>query len=98
MKNEKLLKFVNAKIAEFENVKHWVKLCELERENADLKDEIESLKNEIERLTFLGTGETEKELVVSTLKKCQGDKMKAAKVLGITVKTLYVKLHEWKIE
>lgn len=98
MKNEKLLKFVNAKIAEFENVKHWVQLCELERENADLKDEIESLKNEIERLTFLGAGELEKELVVSTLQKCRGDKMKAAKVLDMTVKTLYLKLHEWKIE
>jgi Nif-specific regulatory protein len=43
-------------------------------------------------------GELEKNHIMSTLENLTGNKTKSAKVLGITVKTLYNKLHSYGIE
>jgi DNA-binding NtrC family response regulator len=41
-------------------------------------------------------GEAEKRLIMATLTQCAGDKKKAAEVLGISLKTLYNRLNEYK--
>ena len=41
-------------------------------------------------------GETERRLILATLEDCEGDKKKAAEVLGISLKTLYNRLNEYK--
>ncbi|MCZ6788267.1 MAG: helix-turn-helix domain-containing protein, partial [Planctomycetota bacterium] len=42
--------------------------------------------------------ETEKDLILETLKKTGGNKTQAAKLLGIGVRTLYRKLEEYESE
>jgi two-component system, NtrC family, response regulator AtoC len=39
--------------------------------------------------------EIERRLILATLEQCEGDKKKAAKVLGVSVKTLYNRLNEF---
>jgi two-component system, NtrC family, response regulator HydG len=41
-------------------------------------------------------GEAERRLILATLEECEGDKKKAAEVLGISLKTLYNRLNEYK--
>ena len=41
-------------------------------------------------------GEVEQRLILATLEDCEGDKKKAAEVLGISLKTLYNRLNEYK--
>jgi DNA-binding NtrC family response regulator len=41
-------------------------------------------------------GEVEQRLILATLEDCEGDKKKAAEVLGISLKTLYIRLNEYK--
>ena len=41
-------------------------------------------------------GEAERRLILATLEHCDGDKKKAAEVLGISLKTLYNRLNEYK--
>jgi DNA-binding NtrC family response regulator len=41
-------------------------------------------------------GEAERRLILATLEDCEGDKKKAAEVLGISLKTLYNRLNEYK--
>jgi two-component system response regulator AtoC len=41
-------------------------------------------------------GEAERRLILATLEDCEGDKKKAADVLGISLKTLYNRLNEYK--
>ncbi len=41
-------------------------------------------------------GEAEKRIIMATLGQCGGDKKKAAEVLGISLKTLYNRLNEYK--
>ena len=41
-------------------------------------------------------GEVEQRLILATLVDCEGDKKKAAEVLGISLKTLYNRLNEYK--
>ena len=41
-------------------------------------------------------GEAEQRLILATLEDCEGDKKKAAEVLGISLKTLYNRLNEYK--
>ncbi|MBK7368941.1 MAG: helix-turn-helix domain-containing protein [Candidatus Eisenbacteria bacterium] len=36
---------------------------------------------------------TERRLILATLAQCGGDKKRAAKILGISLKTLYNRLH-----
>jgi two-component system response regulator AtoC len=42
--------------------------------------------------------EVERRLIVATLEQCEGDKKKAAQVLGVSVKTLYNRLNEFKAD
>ncbi len=42
--------------------------------------------------------EAERRLILATLEECEGDKKKAAEVLGISLKTLYNRLNEYKAE
>jgi DNA-binding NtrC family response regulator len=37
--------------------------------------------------------ESERQLILATLERCAGDKKKAAQILGISLKTLYNRLH-----
>ena len=37
--------------------------------------------------------ESERRLILGTLERCAGDKKKAAEILGISLKTLYNRLH-----
>jgi len=41
-------------------------------------------------------GEAERRLILATLEDCEGDKKKAAEILGISLKTLYNRLNEYK--
>ena len=41
-------------------------------------------------------GEVEQRLILATLEDCEGDKKKAAEVLGISLKTLYNRLNDYK--
>lgn len=41
-------------------------------------------------------GEVERRLILATLEHCEGDKKKAAEVLGISIKTLYNRINEYK--
>ena len=41
--------------------------------------------------------EVERQLIVATIERCGGTKDKAAEVLGISVKTLYNRLHEYEL-
>ena len=49
-----------------------------------------------ERL-FMGLAEVERDHIIRVLQQLEGNKTRAAKVLGITVKTLYNKLHSYKM-
>ncbi len=42
--------------------------------------------------------EAERELILATLDECGGNKSSAAKVLGISLKTLYNRLHAYSAE
>ncbi|MDO4582235.1 MAG: sigma 54-interacting transcriptional regulator [Bacillota bacterium] len=44
------------------------------------------------------TGRTERELIIQALEKCNGDRSKATKLLGIPRSTLYYKLHKYQID
>ena len=43
-------------------------------------------------------GEVERRLIMATLEQCDGDKKEAAKILGVSVKTLYNRLNEFKTD
>jgi two-component system response regulator AtoC len=43
-------------------------------------------------------GEVERRLILATLEQCEGDKKEAAKILGVSVKTLYNRLNEFKTD
>jgi two-component system response regulator AtoC len=43
-------------------------------------------------------GEVERRLIMATLEQCDGDKKEAARILGVSVKTLYNRLNEFKAE
>jgi DNA-binding NtrC family response regulator len=53
--------------------------------------------NMLEDYPNMSIWEIEKQYVLKALKKYEGNKTKAAKALGITVKTLYNKLHEYEV-
>jgi len=40
--------------------------------------------------------EVERRLIMATLEQCGGDKKQAAQILGVSVKTLYNRLNEFK--
>jgi len=40
--------------------------------------------------------EVERRLIMATLEQCSGDKKQAAQILGVSVKTLYNRLNEFK--
>jgi DNA-binding NtrC family response regulator len=42
--------------------------------------------------------EMERRLIMATLEQCDGDKKKAAQTLGVSVKTLYNRLNEFKAD
>lgn len=42
--------------------------------------------------------DAERLLIVATLKKCGGNKTRAAATLGLSLKTLYNRLHAWEAE
>ena len=48
--------------------------------------------------TSTSIAEEERRLILATLEQCDGDKTKAAQVLGVSVKTLYNRLNEFKAE
>lgn len=83
-----------------------MKYYDMERELADLKPTIENLKVENEHLKALirkdikydvtkTLYQVEKDTVLSALKAFNGNKAYAAHALGITLKILYNKLHEY---
>ncbi len=80
-------------VREFENViQRAVFLCRGE----DIGTE--DLLLEDERMTALTSGklqDVERELILQTLKDTEGNKTKAAKVLGVSVRTIRNKLHEY---
>jgi|GEM_PF-1823484 len=60
---------------------------ELRRQQLALEEELEG-----QEFLALSLGELERQHIYNTVKHCRGNKTKASKILGITVKTLYNKL------
>jgi DNA-binding NtrC family response regulator len=44
----------------------------------------------------MSLAEVEQHVILETLRRCSGNKTKAAAVLGISLKTLYNRLNEYK--
>jgi Nif-specific regulatory protein len=61
----------------------------------EVKSAENSMDSNMEELTLF---ELEKRFIMKTLDRVEGNKTKAAKSLGITVKTLYNKLHSYGVE
>jgi len=63
------------------------------------KDETESVEVDSVDATHKGSTlwEMERDLIVETLKEVNGNKTKASKILGISVRTMRNKLHEYKL-
>ena len=63
-------------------------------------DERESIEVDLETVSLKGSStlwQMEKNLIVETLKEVNGNKTKASKILGISVRTMRNKLHEYKL-
>jgi two-component system, NtrC family, response regulator HydG len=87
-------------VRELENVvEQAVVLARGDRiEPSDLPEDVSGERGPQEVLRIpVGTSlaQTEKELILETLRKAEGNKTKAAKLLGIGVRTLYRKLEEY---
>jgi DNA-binding NtrC family response regulator len=102
--------FVEKKVSELKNVNYYLQKLDLEDKNNRLENENRYLKEEIEKLEnlkdkslkeldalvgSLSLYELEKEFIKRSLLVYGGNKTQTASALGITIKTLYNKLHEY---
>ncbi len=102
--------YIEAKFKEINNANYYVKYLDMQDECYRLTNRVLSLQEENKRLqvyrnkaltslTELGADmtlhEMEKRMVLHTLKHFEGNKTQTAEALGITIKTLYNKLHEY---
>jgi DNA-binding NtrC family response regulator len=44
----------------------------------------------------ISLAEAERRLIVATLERCQGNKTRAATILGVSLKTLYNRINEYR--
>lgn len=110
MENKDIQKFIKNKIKELQNIDYWIINRELEHKMYKISEENEFLIEENKRLkilenvakddisakmSILTLHEIEKLAIKSALQVNKGDKTKAANQLGIMIKTLYNKLHEY---
>lgn len=104
MKNDEILEFIEQKTKEFfavrrilENEKLMDEVSHLRSENSKLNKLIELYKNcnSSEYDPGLTIHEIEKRHILGALKFFNGDKIKTSNAIGITIKSLYNKLHEY---
>lgn len=109
---EQVEAYVNQKVRELENVRAFGKAIDFEYKNSKLESENEKLRKELEKHQALegkmlnnlfdvaplySLHELEKIYVIQTLNHFGGNKTQTAEALGIMVKTLYNKLHEYGV-
>lgn len=112
MNYKKLELEIDKEIKKHTSRKVWIQKCNLEAENEQLKYELNQLykRNEIlekrnnenfSKCIFnpdINLFEIEKEYIKSALKFFNNDKIKTAEALQISIKSLYIKIHDYKIE
>ena len=97
------LREIDANIKKWTDRKVWITKCQLEVEVERLRNENEELKKQADfqnKLPFRFSGtiyEVEREYVLAVLSGLNNNKVQAADVLGITVKSLYNKLSEYDL-
>jgi DNA-binding NtrC family response regulator len=87
-------------VRELKNVVHRAFILaedEITLENLPLGGE-EAAGSALQVKVGTSIAEVERRLIMATLEQCDGDKKKAAHVLGVSVKTLYNRLNEFKAD
>lgn len=106
--NEELLKHIDEQIEKWTSRKVWMQKCDLENKVERLTNEVSSLKDENFKFIKAAAQKIvgsyspniplnviERNHILASLEFHDGDRHKAATDLGITIKTLYNKLHEY---
>ena len=108
MNKKAILKEIDANIKKWTSRKVWIQKYTLEEEVSKLQNVVTTLEKENERLKKALNNdnngkydvtstlyELEREFILNVMKSCGGNRKNAADSLGITLKTLYNKLHEY---
>lgn len=101
---DEILSQIDAEIEKWTSRKVWIKKCELESENSELRAKVVEMERQIEvfrKPAAKGYDPTvtlwdlERDWTLRALRAHEGDKYKAAMALGIGVKVLMFKLDEY---
>lgn len=102
--NKDILKQIDEHIEKWTFRKVWMQKCGLEAEVENLKNEVFTLREENSKFhkqvtkdysPNVSLSQLESDYILAALEFHKGDKSKTAGALGITIKTLYNKLHDY---
>lgn len=108
MTNEQAMKLIDAEVEKWTSRKVWIQKCDLEGQVESLQNQVSSLeyenkklKDALNRPELKGYNpgqnlyDVERDFIIKTVKAHGNNKTQAAEALGITIKSLYNKLHEY---